>query len=76
MSTTMTIRITEDVKQRLNKLAQASHRSKSFLAADAIQQYLQQNEWQLNEIKQAITEADNDDFATDKEVTTMMEKWT
>jgi len=72
----MTIRITEDVKQRLNKLAQASHRSKSFLAADAIQQYLQQNEWQLNEIKQAITEADNDDFATDKEVTTMMEKWT
>ena len=75
MSTTMTIRIPEDVKQRLNKLAQASHRTKSFLAADAIQQYLQQNEWQLNEINNAITEADNGDFATDKEVTSILQKW-
>lgn len=75
MSTTMTIRITEDVKQSLSKLAQASHRSKSFLAADAIQQYLQQNKWQLNEINKAIIEADNNEFSTDKEVTDMMEKW-
>lgn len=68
MSTTMTIRIDKDVKQRLNKLAQASQRSKSFLAADAIQQYLQQNEWQLHEINNAISEADNEEFATSDEV--------
>lgn len=71
----MTIRVSEEVKQRLNKLALASHRSKSFLAADAIQQYLQQNEWQLNEINTAIIEADNEDFASSNDVKFVMKKW-
>ena len=35
MSTTMTIRLDEDVKYRLDVLANAPQRSKSFLAADS-----------------------------------------
>jgi len=36
MSTTMTIRLNDDVKDRLDVLAGATRRSKSFLAAEAI----------------------------------------
>ena len=36
MSTTMTIRLEPDIKGRLDLLADATHRSKSWLATEAI----------------------------------------
>ena len=36
MSTTMTVRLEDDVKDRLDVLAEATQRSKSFLAAEAL----------------------------------------
>ncbi len=53
-STTMTIRLESEMKVRLNKLAEITHRSKSFLAAEAINEYLGIQEWQLTEIKKGI----------------------
>ena len=50
MFTTMTIRLNEDVKARLDSLADATHRSRSFLAAEAIQTFVEINEWQIAEI--------------------------
>jgi hypothetical protein len=35
MSTTMTVRLEDDVKDRLERLAASTQRSKSFLAAEA-----------------------------------------
>ena len=40
-STTLTIRITTDVKEKLGRLARDSRRSKSFLAAEAIAAYVE-----------------------------------
>jgi len=51
MSTTMTVRREKEVKQRLDDLADVTQRSKSFLAAEAIREYLENNEWQIREIK-------------------------
>ncbi len=76
MSSTMTIRLDDSIKSRLEDLAQATHRSKSFLAAEAIQKYIDINEWQVQEIQEAIEEADRGDFATEKEVTNVFDKWT
>lgn len=75
MSTTMTIRLDEDVKLRLDRLADATHRSKSFLAAEAIQAFVDSNEWQIDEILAALGEADAGDFATDEEVAALRRKW-
>ena len=36
MSTTLTIRLDEEVKDRLDRLADSTQRSKSYLAAEAI----------------------------------------
>jgi predicted transcriptional regulator len=75
MTTTMTIRLESADKKRLDRLAAATKRSKSFLAAEAIREYVSINEWQIQEIKAAITEADAGDFASDAEVKAVMDKW-
>lgn len=75
MSTTMTIRLEDEVKDRLDSLAEATQRSKSFLAAEAIRVYVENNEWQIGEVKAALKEADMGDFASDKEVAALARKW-
>ncbi|MGM0614614.1 CopG family ribbon-helix-helix protein [Halomonas sp. CH40] len=75
MSTTMTIRLEVDLKQRLEQLAEATHRSKSFLAAEALRDFIELNEWQIQEIEGAIKEADNGDFASDQDVNKTFAKW-
>jgi RHH-type transcriptional regulator, rel operon repressor / antitoxin RelB len=75
MSTTMTIRLEDEVKDRLERLAESTHRSKSFLAAEAIREFVEANEWQIAEIRAALKEADAADFATDKEVAALAKKW-
>lgn len=39
-STTMTIRVSEDLKERLDRLAADTRRSRSFLAAEAVEAYV------------------------------------
>jgi predicted transcriptional regulator len=75
MSTTMTLRLEDDVKARLDKLADATQRSKSYLAAEAIREFVENNEWQIREIKAAIREANAGDFADDEEVAALAKKW-
>ena len=75
MSTTMTVRLEDDVKDRLDVLAEATQRSKSFLAAEAIRSYVENNEWQIGEIQTALKEADAGDFANDKDVAALAKKW-
>lgn len=75
MSTTMTIRLEEDTKARLDALAESTNRSRSFLAAEAIREYIALNEWQIGEIQAALGEADKDDFASPAEVQVLRNKW-
>ena len=75
MSTTMTIRLEDEVRDRLDQLAEATQRSKSFLAAEAIRAFVETNEWQIGEIRAALKEADAGDFASDKDVAALSRKW-
>ena len=75
MSTSMTIRLEPELKQRLDGLAEATQRSKSFLAAQAIREFVDLNEWQVQEIRRALVEADSDDFASDELVRDVLGKW-
>ena len=75
MSTTMTVRLEPDLKERLDVLAEATHRSKSFLAAEAIREYVELNEWQMRETHAALAEADAGDFASEDEVRELVTRW-
>ena len=75
MSATITIRLESELKQRLEQLAESMQRSKSFVAAQAIRDFVDLNEWQVQEIEQAIAEADRGEFASDQDVAAVFGKW-
>lgn len=75
MSTTMTVRLEADIKDRLDLLARNTHRSKSYLAAEAIREFVELNEWQVRETRTAVAEAAAGDFASDAEVEAIKTKW-
>ena len=74
-TTTMTLRIEPELKDRLSKLASATHRSSSFLAGQAIHDFIELNEWQIQELQEAIKEADAGEFASNKEIEDVFDKW-
>ncbi len=72
----LTLRLDPKVKKQLDKLAKATQRSRSFLAAEAIREYVSLNEGQIREITRAVGEADRGEFASEKQVEKVMRKWT
>ncbi len=57
-SSTMTIRMASETRERLSRLADAVNRSKSYILNQAIREYLDTHEWQVLEIEQALKHAD------------------
>jgi RHH-type transcriptional regulator, rel operon repressor / antitoxin RelB len=57
-TTTMTLRISKELKDRLEQLAASTQRSKSYLAAEAIAEYVELNAWQVEAIGRAVAKAD------------------
>jgi predicted transcriptional regulator len=55
-STTMTIRIPNELKSQLEQLAHETRRSKSFLAADAVAAYVAREMEIIEGIKQGIAD--------------------
>jgi len=72
----LTLRIDPRLRKKLDKLAESTQRSRAFLAAEAIREYVDVNEWQVEEIKKAVAEADAGDFASDEQVQKAIAKWT
>lgn len=74
-SSTFTIRVDSAAKKRLERLAKSTGRSRSFLAAEAINEYLDVNEWQVAGIKQAITSLDRGQGVSHEQVRDWVESW-
>jgi predicted transcriptional regulator len=67
-STTLTVRLTPEVKQRLESIAQRVRRSKSNLAAEAIEEFLTVQEWQITAIEEGIQAAERGDLIPHEDV--------
>ena len=74
-SSVLTLRLDPRLKNQLDRLSKAMSRTRSFVAAQAIREYLSVNEWQIEEIKKGLEEAERGDFASDKEVAKVLKKW-
>jgi predicted transcriptional regulator len=75
-SAVLTLRLDAKLKKKLDRISKSVNRSRSFVAAQAIEEYVSVNEWQINEIKKGLAEADAGDFATEEEVQRVLKKWT
>ena len=47
MSIPITARIDEDIQQKLEQLSEATQRSRSWLIADAVKKYVEEESWQI-----------------------------
>jgi RHH-type transcriptional regulator, rel operon repressor / antitoxin RelB len=56
---TVTIRLPAEVKGKLAALAASTNRSKSWLAAQAIAIYIEDQSWQIEQIEAAVALADS-----------------
>ena len=70
----ITTRLDKDTIEKLEKLADATKRSKSFLVAEAVDKYLREQEWQVVAIKEGVLEAEKGDFAADNEIREFFQK--
>lgn len=75
-SSVLTLRLDAKLKTQLDRLSKSMNRSRSFVAAQAIQEYVSVNEWQITEINKAIAAADRGEFANEKEVEQRLKRWT
>ncbi len=71
----ITVRIKPSTRERLDALARTTRRSKSFVIEDALERYLEINEWQITGIQVAVAEADSPDaeWVDHEEVLTRIE---
>lgn len=56
-TSTMTIRITPEIKARLGRLAQDTRRSRAFLAAEAVAHYVEREQAIVDGIKRGLKDA-------------------
>lgn len=74
MGEPVTLRLDGATRKRLDRLARATERSRAALAADAVRQYLDLNEWQVAAIKAGVQEANRAQFVDHAKLKTKWEK--
>jgi len=72
---TVSAKIDPKVAKKLQRLVKATARSRSYLVAEAIETYVEDQAWQIEAIKEGIKEADKGKFATKSQVKKMFKKW-
>ena len=71
---TVTFHTTPEIKERLDRLASVTQRSKSFLTNEAVQQYLEAEEEFVSKTLQGIEDADASRTYSSAQARTMLRK--
>lgn len=73
--TAFTVRVPDEIAEKLDHLAQKMDRSRAYMAAQAIADFVAREEWQLAEIEAGLAEADRGEFASAAEVALVVGKY-
>jgi len=73
--TSFTIRVPDATANKLEQIAGKMDRSRSYVAAQAIEDFVSREEWQLAEIEAGLIEADCGEFANESEVAAVIGKY-
>ncbi len=68
MAEQFSLRLPKGTKERLQQLADATGRTKAFLAQDAIEKYLDLEAWQIASIQEGIKAADEGQVVAYKDI--------
>ena len=70
-----TVRVPDETAERLDRLAEKQDRSRSYMAAKAIEDFVAREEWQLAEIEAGLAEAESGQFASSDDVAGVIGKY-
>jgi len=73
--TSFTVRVPDATANKLEQIAGKMDRSRSYVAAQAIEDFVSREEWQLAEIEAGLIEADRGEFANKGEVAAVIGKY-
>ena len=72
---TVSFRLGSDKVSALDTLAQALDRDRSYLLNEAVESYLEVQQWQIEQIKAGIRQADRGKLLDHSEVKRMAARW-
>jgi predicted transcriptional regulator len=71
----LTLRVPVEMKAGLESLGKSIHRSKSYIAEKAIEEYLERNSWQIEELQSAEKEIEKGEFISNDKVESYLDSW-
>ncbi len=74
-TTLISVRVPKKTAERLAALAGATDRSKSYVAGQAIEEFLTLQEWQVKAIRQGLAEAEAGKLMRHEEAVKRIKKW-
>ena len=73
--TAFTVRLPDETAAKLDQLAEKLDRSRSYMAAQAIEDFIAREEWQLAAIEAGLAEADRGEFASAEALADVIAKY-
>jgi RHH-type transcriptional regulator, rel operon repressor / antitoxin RelB len=74
-TTLISVRVPKETAEKLAALAEATDRSKSYLAAQAIEEYLETQEWQIRAIEEGIKDVEEGRVVSHERVKEWLQSW-
>ncbi len=71
----LSVRLPEELAERLENLAKSTDRSKSYLAACAVEEYLAVQEWQVKAVREGMAAAEKGEIAGHEEALKELKRW-
>lgn len=68
------LRLSEELKNKLELVAKATGRTKSYIATEAINSYCDLQAWQISAIQEGIKQADNGELISHEEIKSKWER--
>jgi predicted transcriptional regulator len=72
---TTTVRIDDTILERVDSLARTLSRSRSWVINQAIDRFLDYEEWFVKEVEDGLAEVEQGEIATREEVEAKFRKW-
>lgn len=69
------IRMDVEKLERVDNIARAVNRSRAWVINQAVDRYLEYEEWFVQQVQLGLDDADQGKFATDKEIKKRFSKW-
>ena len=74
-TTLISTRVSPELAERLATLAKSTNRSKSYLAAQAIEEYVAVEEWHVEAIKEGIAAVERGDTVSHEQAMAVLKSW-